>query len=55
MPKAREVVLDASGPMTDFTVETMRINDKMVICTPEYPIYLTKEQAMAFFDLVPRT
>lgn len=35
-------------------VEVIEVNGEMVICTGEYPVYITKEQAMKFFNLIPK-
>lgn len=45
---------DASGAQADFTIDVEEVNGKMTVMTHEYPVYITKEQAMKFFDLVPR-
>lgn len=36
------------------TVPVVELNNQMVICAHDYPIYITKEQAMKFFNLEPK-
>lgn len=43
----------ASGERVDFQVEIISVNGQMAVCTEEYPVYITKEQAMKFFNLQP--
>lgn len=43
---------------TDYNVDVIAIDSRnygmlMTICATEEAVYITKEQAMAFFDLVP--
>jgi hypothetical protein len=35
-------------------IEVVDFNGAMAVCAEDAPIIITKEQAMAFFDLVPK-
>lgn len=37
---------------TDYTVEALNINGMLTLCATEEAVYVTKQQAMAFFGLI---
>ena len=49
--KHQEFFANAQG-IVDYTVPVFAVNNDMVIATEEGAVYITKEQAMKFFNLV---
>jgi hypothetical protein len=53
LPEGKETPFQAFGQgVEDFSVDVIPVNHSMAICTEDGAIYIDKEQAATFFDLV---
>ena len=54
MPKYKTFTAHAQMRDHDYEIEVTMINLDMAICHTDGPIYITKSQAMEFFDLIEK-